>query len=193
MKRTLKIIAVLVLAQAAALGAYLAVESSRQQRAPAARAAPAVVQTSAMDTAAPELSLTRPDGARVRLASHRGQPLVLHIWATWCEPCREELPDLLDAAQASKTRVLAVSLDPGWEPVRRFLAGAVPRPVLLADGEQVSKMLDVQRLPVTFILDGRGRIRLRLDGARRWSADAIRSFVEQALGRATAPSAAAPR
>ncbi len=187
MKGALKVIAALVAAQATAVGLYFAVQATRARKVEPAKAAPAVVQTAAMDTAAPELSLKGPDGASVRLASLRGQPLVLHLWATWCEPCREELPDLLDLAEAGNPRILAVSLDPRWEPVRRFLAGSVPRAVLLADGAQVSSKLDVSRLPVTFILDASGRIRLRLDGPRQWTDQTLRSFVKQALGAGPRP------
>src|SRR5512139_3280197 len=79
---------------------------------------------------APDLELERPDGSVVRLSQLRGTPVLLHFWATWCPPCREELPALItcvrEISRARSVQLLAVSVDRDWAPVRGFFAGEVP-------------------------------------------------------------------
>ncbi len=79
----------------------------------------------------------------------------------------------------SEVRVLAVSLDPDPSAVRRFLGADQPTSVMLAEGDDVEDVFDVRSLPVTFVLNAGGNLRLRLDGPRAWGAEAVRSLVEE--------------
>ena len=105
---------------------------------------------------------------------------MLHFWATWCAPCREELPGLLALADDSTARILAVSVDREWSSVRRFFHDNPPPAVFLADGKVVEERFGVRHLPVTYILDDGGNLRLRLDGPRQWSRDALSSVLRDA-------------
>ena len=106
----------------------------------------------------------------------------LHFWATWCPPCREELPGLLAFGQRAKVNVLAVSLDPDWKAVRRFFDREPPDTVVLADAEVLSGAFEVTELPVTYVVDSTGFLRLRLSGARNWSTKTVRQSVIDVLG-----------
>ncbi len=183
MKEALKIVAVLAALQALLLAAWFGVE--RRRSAPEAAGGGAHAGQAPPGQLAPALTLRRADGAQVELSSLRGRPVVLHFWATWCKPCREELPALLRLAGDASARVLAVSVDRQWPAVRSFLGGAPPPAVLLASGDEVEQRFNVRQLPVTFLLDADGRIRKRLDGAQPWSE---RSLSE--LLRAAAPASA---
>ncbi len=124
------------------------------------RPLPALTVFDAADRAAP-----LPDG-----------PLVLHIWATWCPPCRDELPDLLRFAAASPVPVLAVATDPDWRAIRGFVGDPLSPALRRASARAVADGLDVQTLPVTFVVRD-GRLVARIDGARDWSDPALRRAV----------------
>lgn len=126
-----------------------------------------------IDRALPALALF--DAADRPVALPDG-PFVLHLWATWCPPCRDELPGLLRFAAESPLPVLAVATDPDWRGIRGFVGEPLPPALRRADGRAMGELLDVQALPVTFVVRG-GRLVARLDGARDWSDGAVRRAV----------------
>jgi thiol-disulfide isomerase/thioredoxin len=105
----------------------------------------------------PQFALDAQDGGRITLASHHGTITLVHFFATWCEPCRRELPALYRFAARHKPRglsVLAIDVGEVEAAVRRFLS---PRPVailvLLDTDRAVTKAWDISILPTTFMLD----------------------------------------
>jgi thiol-disulfide isomerase/thioredoxin len=140
---------------------------------------------------APELVVHTPAGRERRLAELHGQPVLVHFWATWCEPCREELPSLLEYADSPTTLpVLAVSVDNDWATVRKFFDGPVPPSVVLVDqgnskatcGGGACPMLTQQGfgitgVPESFVIDANGQLRARFAGPRDWSSEDVREAV----------------
>lgn len=118
----------------------------------------------------PELALRYADGTAGNLSAYRGRPFLLHFWATWCPPCRTELPGLLELAKQGDLEVLVVGLDSEWGAVERFLAGPVPPYMALANGSQVEARFGVHELPQSFVVDRAGRLTLQFHGARDWTA-----------------------
>jgi len=116
-------------------------------------------------------------GGAAEQLSGLGEPVIVHLWATWCGPCREELPELLAFAEDSPVRVVAVTVDPEWSVVREFLGGDIPPSVVRADGEEVTGALGTQNLPETWVIGADGRARARLRGAGDWSDDQLRETV----------------
>jgi len=106
-------------------------------------------------------------------------PYVLHIWATWCPPCRVELPGLLDFAARASIPVLAVATDPDWQTIRGFTGDPLSPALRRTDGRALADRLDVGELPVTFVV-GRHGMRARIDGAREWHDPALREAVSKA-------------
>lgn len=162
--------AVLLVLQLGAWWCYRWVESSR--------GAPlgATLQSEPANGAAPgrELPLERSDGSTLTLRELEGRPVILHLWATWCEPCRTELPALLDFAQELPDAVFVLaSVDEGWPTVQAFFEGSVPRTVVLDRGGTLRDAFAGQTLPETWFIDEHGQLRAGIRGSRDWRAPAI--------------------
>jgi thiol-disulfide isomerase/thioredoxin len=111
-------------------------------------------------------------GGEVDLSSFRGKPILVNFWATWCPPCREEMPSLTRLAQSfdpQSFEVVTVSVDEGWEPIEKFFSGSkIQFRVLLDDGARISRMYGTTKFPETYLVDKDGRLRLKFVGPRNW-------------------------
>lgn len=113
--------------------------------------------------AAPEFRVSGADGNPVTLAEFRGRVVVLNFWATWCPPCKAEIPWFIEFQQEFGARGLAVigiSMDEdGWQSVMPFLSRhRVNYRVALGTGELTKEFGGVASLPTTFLIDKAGRI-----------------------------------
>ena len=121
---------------------------------------------------APDFELPDVQGRKITLGSQRGHPVVLNFWATWCPPCIEEMPSLETLALGlsnSDIPVLAVSVDDGWDPIRRFFARGTRLGVVLDESKEVPKRYGTEKYPETFFIDSQGRVRHYFINKRDWS------------------------
>jgi peroxiredoxin len=123
---------------------------------------------------APDFALTGISGEKVRLSDFRGRVILLNFWASWCPPCREEIPALLslDKAMAGKRfRMLAVAIDKGGrDTIMKFLGReGLNLPVLLDPDGLVAKTYGITGVPETYIIDKTGTIRKKIIGPLDWS------------------------
>jgi cytochrome c biogenesis protein CcmG/thiol:disulfide interchange protein DsbE len=112
---------------------------------------------------APEFTIKDGDGRDVSLSDFRGKVVLLNFWATWCGPCKIEMPWFIDFQRKYKDRgfsVVAVSLDEeGWDVVKPFAQDMkLNFPVLLGDNELAERFGGIRALPTTVIIDKEGRI-----------------------------------
>lgn len=181
-RRVVVVVASLAALQAVLAGIYFVVERTR--------GAPSVARTTAIaEGRAPDLSLLRADGSHVRLSELHGRHVLVHFWATWCEPCRTELPTLLamagDASLRDRLVVLAVSVDEDWPAVRAFFPAAVPPVVVRAEGAGAHASYGGTRLPDTYLVSPDGTLRSRYEGARDWSNAKLRDELSVILQSTT--------
>jgi cytochrome c biogenesis protein CcmG/thiol:disulfide interchange protein DsbE len=112
---------------------------------------------------APDFALKDASGATVKLSDYRGKVVLLNFWATWCAPCREEIPWFIEFQREYKDRnfsVIGVSMDSrGWDVVKPFTERhKLNYPVVWGDAEVNTLYGGADALPVTFMIDRNGRI-----------------------------------
>jgi cytochrome c biogenesis protein CcmG, thiol:disulfide interchange protein DsbE len=128
------------------------------------------------------------DGKAVDLKNLRGRVLVINFWATWCEPCREEMPSLQrlrEKLDGESFDVLTVNFGESREKVSQFLGREkVALPVLLDPEKETAKAWGVGGLPMSFLVDAKGRVRYSVFGERDWSGGDSLALVEKLLAEA---------
>jgi peroxiredoxin len=112
---------------------------------------------------AANFTLADASGAKVALADYKGKVVLLNFWATWCGPCKVEIPWFVEFNKKYKDRgmaVVGVSLDDdGWKSVKPYLAEKKIDYMVVVGNDAVSKSYgDVDSLPTTFLIDQDGRI-----------------------------------
>ncbi len=112
---------------------------------------------------APDFALKSSNGENLRLSEYRGDVVMINFWATWCGPCRQEMP-LLDELYLRYQRVgfslLGVNIDDDSRKAMNMVAElGVSFPVLFDSRKEVSKLYDVDAMPVTVLVDREGNVR----------------------------------
>jgi peroxiredoxin len=121
--------------------------------------------------AAPDFVLESPDGVRVRFSDLRGTPVLVNFWASWCAPCREEMPDIVRAHDESNGSfaVLAVNLQENAGQVREFAGDfGMTFPIVIDRNGQVADAWriggPVEGIPASYFIDAEGIVRARSFG-----------------------------
>ena len=150
-----------------------------------------------VSAAVPDASVVTPDGVRAKLATGHGKILFVNFWATWCPPCVQEMPSMLQlgaqlaAAHPDAFQMIAVSGDDTWDAVQQYFAknfGGIPKSVtVVRDPDAMAARAfycaargycpDV-KFPETYIVDRSGRIISMIVGPRDWSNPAARQWLE---------------
>jgi thiol-disulfide isomerase/thioredoxin len=119
------------------------------------------------------------------VAEQLGHAVLLNFWASWCEPCRDELPSLVRlAGREPGLRVVAVDYREPADAVRRFVAATpLPLPVALDADGAAAKAFDVHAFPSTVAIAADGRVRFVAMGECDWTDERSGRWVDELLGR----------
>ena len=152
---------------------------------------------------APSIELISLDGTRFSLESAKGQVVFVNFWATWCPPCRTEMPSMLalgrelEAKYPGKFRMVAVSVDETWDPVREFISappymGSTAGATVVLDADQSVTTRyycaarggcpDSYKFPESYIVGKDGKLVSMVIGPREWSVPVARAYLEQLIG-----------
>lgn len=120
---------------------------------------------------APDFTLPTLEGDKITLSEYRGKKVIVNMWASWCPPCKAEMPDMQKFYQKHKTdgiEVLAINLteaEKNKEDVSQFITDYVLSfPVILDEKSHVADLYQVTTIPTTYILDSKGRIERKMVG-----------------------------
>ncbi|MCK0164575.1 TlpA disulfide reductase family protein [Marinobacter sp. S6332] len=122
-----------------------------------------LAQAEAINVPAPDFTLESRAGDNIRLEDHRGEVVMLNFWASWCGPCRQEMPlmdDLYGRYQDLGFTILAVNVDENRGEALRFLDKVpVSYPILYDPESSVSELYEVPAMPTTVMIDRDGNVR----------------------------------
>lgn len=112
---------------------------------------------------APNFKLKTQDGKVIELAKLKGKVVVVNFWATWCGPCRKEIPGFMEVYKQYKDKgleIVGVSLDQdGWGIVQRYLERMpISYPIVIGDGELAEAYGGIDAIPASFLIDRKGNI-----------------------------------
>jgi len=134
---------------------------------------------------APDLELRALDGLTHRLVDYRGRVVLVNFWATWCEPCRDEMPSMQRLKEKLAGRpfaVLAVNLDEPEARIRTFLSRMkVDFTVLLDPGRAAAKSWNARILPASYLVGPDGRIRYSVVGELDWGHERVVGRITELL------------
>lgn len=112
---------------------------------------------------APDFALRSASGSNLRLSEYRGDVVMINFWATWCGPCRQEMPlldDLYGRYQRVGFKLLGVNIDDDSKRALQMVEElGVSFPVLFDESKNVSRLYQVEAMPVTVLVDRNGTVR----------------------------------
>lgn len=133
--------------------------------------------------AAKNFTVPTPDGKSLRLADYKGKVVFLNFWATWCPPCKEEMPSMERLYQRFKDQgfvVLAISIDAeGAQVVTPFVKEhKLTYPIGLDPKMELALKYEVRGLPTSFLVNKKGNLAALAVGPRQWDSEAAHALIE---------------
>jgi len=146
-----------------------------------------VVEPRKMVRTPPPFALPKGPGAEVvKLTDYKGKWVLVNFWATWCPPCRDEMPsmELLNRKLDGKLEMVAISVDEDWGEVQRFFGDTAPTFTVLWDkNKTVPRAWGTRKYPETYLIDPTGKIVAQYVGPRDWyNYGAVRYFEDVLAG-----------
>jgi peroxiredoxin len=143
------------------------------------------VEVSSPPVVAKDFTLPDPHGKRISLRDFRGKTVMLNFWATWCGPCKEEMPSMEKLYQQFKGRglvVLGVAVGEDSREVEAFMRDHRLTFATLIDGDdEATDAYNVWSIPMTFFINPEGRIVGKIHGYRLWDREEAVSYVSELL------------
>jgi len=134
---------------------------------------------------APDFTLRSNHNANLRLADMRGEVVMINFWATWCGPCRQEMPlleKLYTKYQPAGFKILAINIEKDSEKADKFIEDiGISYPVLYDSESTVSKLYDVEAMPSTMFIDREGNFRYLHKGYKPGDEESYKKVIQQLI------------
>ncbi|MBI5238290.1 MAG: TlpA family protein disulfide reductase [Deltaproteobacteria bacterium] len=133
---------------------------------------------------APVFTLTSPSGKKTTLRENRGRVVIIHIWATWCKPCKDEFPLFERLYRGFKEKgvvflPVAIDTNADIQEIEAFAKGlGATFDVYLAGDGDITDKYWTWGVPVTYFVDKKGKMAARALGPRDWGSDEVRALIE---------------
>jgi len=139
----------------------------------------------------PPLPVIDGDGQKIDLGKYRGRWVMVHFWASWCGPCRREMPTIQALTKhpvAKRFQILLVNTAESDDTIFEFLPLVAPELETLRDPDgRITEQWAPRGLPSTYLIDPQGTIRYVALGGRTWNSEALLAFLDQLLPPAASP------
>jgi thiol-disulfide isomerase/thioredoxin len=129
----------------------------------------------------PPFTLQNANGEAVNLQSFKGKKVFVNLWATWCPPCRAEMPSiqrLSKQVDPDKVAFVMVSLDDDFNKAKSYVQKKKLDLPLYYPGENLPELFNVQGIPATFIFNEKGELIRRIDGGEEYDTDKYRRLLK---------------
>ncbi len=147
---------------------------------------------------APDFTLIGPSGKKLLLRENRGRVVIIHIWATWCKPCKDEFPLLERLYRGFKERdvvflPVAIDMNADIKEIEAFAkALGATFDVYLAGKGDITDKYWTWGVPVTYLVDKKGSMVARALGPRDWGSDGVRALIEALIDEHFPPTLPSP-
>lgn len=132
-------------------------------------------------TTVPSFTVQNIQGQPVNLQSFKGKKLFVNLWASWCPPCRREMPSiekLFQSVDTSKVAFVMLSLDDNFDKAKKFINNQKLKLPVYYPTENLPELFNVQGIPATFIFNEKGELIQRIDGGDDYNSDLYRNMLK---------------
>lgn len=133
--------------------------------------------------AAPSVSFKDRFGSQFSLSDFRGKVVLINFWATWCPPCRDEMPSMESLQRQmdqSQFAILALTVDDSWDAVNQFMTqNGFTIPVYSDFNRRIATLYGTSKFPETYILDKQGKVAMKVIGPTDWTAPDMVTYLRK--------------
>ncbi len=129
----------------------------------------------------PAFTMQDVSGNVVTMQNLKGKKLFVNLWASWCPPCKREMPSiekLYKSADTSKASFVLLSLDDDFDKAKKYITSAKLQLPVYYPAENLPSIFNVQSIPTTFLFDENGKLLKRIEGAENYNTDEYRNILK---------------